>query len=87
MSLLELHVRGVHCEDGDGMERVREAPGGELPEETALEAFAVDVYLEVIDAGDLKRLGERGVGLEEGGDFEVRGAFLALVCVFGAKGF
>ena len=65
-------------------EEVHELPWGEFPEETAFEAFSVDVDFEVVDSGDLAGLGESVVGLEESWGFYVCISLLSLVCMFGA---
>src|SRR6187402_1223626 len=53
----------------------QKAPKFQLPQQTAFEAFAVDVYFEIVHSRDLDGFGERGVGLHERGDLEVAGAF------------
>lgn len=56
-------------------------PPAQLLDEVVLELLARDADLEVAQAGDLDGLGERGVGLEQGGRLEVGRPLLGLLQV------
>lgn len=61
--------------------RLQITPPAQLLDEVVLELLARDADLEVAQAGDLDGLGERGIGLEQGGRLEVGRPLLGLLQV------